>query len=95
MTLINGGLATPSIRVNLSEEKQWSKGLSELNLDAWLVGEQYKVASDFFTSQNPSCTFDILSALQSFMKGISDSANKSIENCVKTCAEELREAIAD
>lgn len=94
MTLINGGLATPSIRVDLAEEKQWAKGASGLNLDAWLVGEQYKVASNFFTSQNPSCTFDILSALQSFMKGIADSTNKSIEICVRTCAEELREAIA-
>lgn len=39
MALINNGLATPSIRIDLAEEKQWSKGFENLNLDAWLVSE--------------------------------------------------------
>ena len=60
--LINAGLATPSVRIDLAEEKAWSKGYQDLNLDAWLVGEEYKVSSKFFVSQAPSCTFDILTA---------------------------------
>ncbi len=94
MALINNGLATPSIRVELAEEKQWSKGYSDLNLDAWLVGEEYKVSSKFFTKHDPSCSFDILTELQAFWLNLTDSTSKSVESCIKTCVEALEKATA-
>lgn len=93
MELINGGLATPSIRVDLAEEKEWSKGFSHLNLDAWLVGEKYKVCSNFYTKHDPACSFDILRAIQNLMNNLTDST-KSVERCVEECKSDLQEAIS-
>ena len=99
MALINAGLATPSIRIDLAEEKQWSKGFENINLDAWLQWDEYKISSKFFTTQDPSATFDIYRALQNFMKNLVDpmtmgSSVKSVEKCIDTVAEDLAEAIA-
>lgn len=99
MALINAGLATPSIRIDLAEEKQWSKGFENINLDAWLQWDEYKVSSKFFITQDPSATFDIYRALQNFMKNLVDpmtmgSSVKSVEKCIDTVAEDLAEAIA-
>lgn len=98
MALINAGLATPSIRIDLAEEKQWSKGYEDLNLDAWLQWEEYKVSSKFFVNQDPSATFDILSALQTFMRNLVDptltgTSVKSVEMCIATAKEDLSEAV--
>ena len=91
--LINAGLATPSVRIDLAEEKAWSKGYQDLNLDAWLVGEEYKVSSKFFVSQAPSCTFDILTAMQEFMMKLVDT-DKSVDSLVIACKEQLEEAVS-
>ena len=93
MALINNGLATPSIRVDLAEEKQWSKGFQDLNLDAWLVFPERKVASNFFMSQPAEYSFDILSAIQAFMKSLADEDKWSTTRCINTLVEELEEAI--
>ena len=97
--LINAGMATPSIRIDLAEEKQWSKGYNNINLDAWLQWRQYKVSSQFFITQDPSCTFDIYSALQNFIRNLVEptttgSTTHSVEMCIALCEEALREAIA-
>lgn len=94
MELINGGLATPSIRVDLAEEKEWSKGFQNLNLDAWLVGENYKVCSNFYMKHDPSCSFDILNAVQAFMNNLTDST-KSVQKCIEECKSALQEAISE
>ena len=91
--LINAGLATPSVRIDLAEEKAWSKGYQDLNLDAWLVGEEYKVSSKFFVSQEPSCTFDILTAMQEFIMKLVDT-DKSVDSLVIACKEQLEEAVS-
>lgn len=93
MELINGGLATPSIRVDLAEEKEWSKGFQNLNLDAWLVGENYKVCSNFYMKHDPSCSFDTLNALQKFMNALTDGT-KSVQKCIDECKSDLQEAIS-
>ena len=98
MALINAGLATPSIRIDLAEEKQWSKGYDHINLDAWLQWSDYKVSSQFFTTQDPSATFDIYSALQRFMRNLVDPTStgtsvKSVEMCIDIAAEDLTAAI--
>lgn len=98
--LINAGLATPSIRIDLAEGKTWSSGYNNINLDAWLQWSQYKVSSQFFTTQEPSATFDIYSALQNFMRNLVDpgltgvSTPRSVEMCIALCEEDLREAIS-
>ena len=94
MTLINGGLATPSIRVDLAEEKQWSKGFQDLNLDAWLVHGDKKVATNFFMAKEPSCANELLTSVQSFMKDVCDSTSISVDMCVKRFVERIEEAIA-
>ena len=38
------------------EGKTWSKGYSDINLDAWLQWRNYKVSSKFFITQDPSAT---------------------------------------
>ena len=98
--LINAGMATPSIRIDLAEGKTWSKGYSDINLDAWLQWRNYKVSSKFFITQDPSATFDIYSALQNFMRNLVDpgltgaTAPRSVEMCIAICEEDLTEAIA-
>ncbi len=94
MALINGGLATPSIRVDLAEEKQWSKGFQHLNLDAWLAFPERKVASNFFMAQPSEYSFDILNAIQSFMKNLADDDKWSTTRCIDTLVEDLEEAIS-
>lgn len=99
MALINAGLATPSIRIDLAEEKQWSKGFDHINLDAWLQWDQYKVSSQFFVTQDPSHTFDIYSALQVFMRNLVDpyltgSEVRSVDMCIQMAEEALTEAIS-
>ena len=98
MALINAGLATPSIRIDLAEEKQWSKGYEHINLDAWLQWSDYKVSSQFFITQDPSATFDIYSALQNFMNNLTDptsmgSSVRSVEMCIDIAAEDLAAAV--
>ena len=92
MALINAGLSTPPIRVDLAEEKNWAKGYSSLNLDAFLVHETQKISSKFFTLHDPGCTFDTLMALQDFMKNLTES-EKSVEWCIQNAADGLEEAI--
>lgn len=94
LALINGGLATPSIRIDLAEEKQWSKGFETLNLDAWLVSETHKVCTDYFIKFDSSKTFNIQKAVQEFMLNISDSyKNNSVDYFVRQCEDALKEAI--
>lgn len=92
MALMNAGLSTPPIRVDLAEEKSWAKGYSSLNLDAFLVHEPRKISSKFFTLHDPGCTFDTLMALQDFMKNLTES-DKSVEWCIQNASDDLEEAI--
>ena len=95
MTLINKGLATPSIRIDLAEEKKWSKGFENLNLDAWLVSEDKKICTDYFTKFDPSKMFGIQNAVQNFMKNISDfSKNNSVAYFIGSFKSDLEAAIA-
>lgn len=94
MTLINKGLATPSIRIDLAEEKKWSKGFETLNLDAWLVSEDKKVATDYFTRVAPEYMFDMQTAVQQFMWDISDDKkNNSIDYFINGFKTSLQNAI--
>lgn len=92
MALINAGMTVSPIRVGLAEEKKWAKGYESLNLDAFLVNDQYKVSSKFFTTQDPSCTFDILTSLQEFMKGLT-SSTKTVDRLIEIAVDDLTEAI--
>lgn len=95
MALINNGLATPSIRIDLAEEKQWSKGFENLNLDAWLVSEDKKICTDYFVKFDPSKMFGIQNAVQNFMKNISDfSKNNSVTYFIGSFKSDLEAAIA-
>ena len=95
MALINNGLATPSIRIDLAEEKQWSKGFESLNLDAWLVSEDKKICTDYFVKFDPSKMFGIQNAVQNFMKNISDfSKNNSVTYFIGSFKSDLEAAIA-
>ena len=95
MALINNGLATPSIRIDLAEEKQWSKGFETLNLDAWLVSEDKKICTDYFVKFDPSKMFGIQNAVQNFMKNISDfSKNNSVTYFIGSFKSDLEAAIA-
>ena len=93
MALINGGLATPSIRLDLAAEKSWSKGYDSLNLDAWLVHEDKKVATDFYMRQKPEYMFDCLTSVQAFMKKVTEDTNKTTTRCIQELEEKLREAL--
>lgn len=95
MALINNGLATPSIRIDLAEEKKWSKGFEKLNLDAWLVSEDKKICTDYFVKFDPSKMFGIQNAVQNFMKNISDfSKNNSVTYFIGSFKSDLEAAIA-
>lgn len=95
MALINNGLATPSIRIDLAEEKKWSKGFENLNLDAWLVSEDKKICTDYFVKFDPSKMFGIQNAVQNFMKNISDfSKNNSVTYFIGSFKSDLEAAIA-
>ena len=94
MTLINKGLATPSIRIDLAEEKKWSKGFESLNLDAWLVSEDKKVATNYFTRVAPEYMFEMQTAVQQFMWDISDDKeNHSIDYFINSFKTSLQNAI--
>ena len=93
MALINAGQSTPSIRIDYGEQKTWADAkYQNLNLDAFLVHEDKKVSSNFFLGHEPSCTFDIYTALQDFMKSITTST-KSVASLIKLCADDLAEAV--
>ena len=92
MALINAGQTSPSIRVDFGEQKTWAAGYTNLNLDAYLVHEQYKVSSKFFIGHDPSCTFDIYTALQDFMKNLTTST-KSVDNLIAVCRDDLKESV--
>ena len=95
MALINNGLATPSIRIDLAEEKQWSKGFENLNLDAWLVSEDKKICTDYFVKFDPSKMFGIQNAVQNFRKNISDfSKHNSVTYFIGSFKSDLEAAIA-
>lgn len=95
MALINNGLATPSIRIDLAEEKKWSKGFENLNLDAWLVSEDKKICTDYFMKFDPSKMFGIQNAAQNFMKNISDAyKNNSVTYFIGSFKSDLEAAIA-
>lgn len=94
MALINKGLATPSIRIDLAEEKQWSKGFENLNLDAWLVSGDKKIATDYFTKVDSRYMFEMSTAVQQFMLNISDkSKNNSVDYFINALKSELKSAI--
>lgn len=93
MALINAGQSTPSIRMDYGEQKTWADTkYQHLNLDAFLAHEDKKVSSKFFLGHDPSCTFDIYTALQDFMQSLTTST-KSVATLIDICADDLAEAI--
>jgi ABC-type glycerol-3-phosphate transport system substrate-binding protein len=92
LALINAGSSTPSIRVDLAMEKSWAKGFEAYNLDAYLVNDEYKVASQWFTKTDPKYTFEILLSTQEFIKSLVES-QKSVETCINKAQADIEEAI--
>ena len=90
--LINAGSSTPSIRIDIAEEKSWAKGFENKNLDAYLIHSEYKCVSDWFTKHDPKYMFDIMFATYDFIENLSGNT-RTIDECILRAKANLNEAI--
>lgn len=90
----SGDTSTPSVLRSLTEEKSWAKDFKNLNLDAYVVHEDNKMAPAYFKGFNPSHMFDIQYALQEFARNAL-TPSVSVDECISKAKNSLSTAILE
>ncbi len=89
-----GGLNLPSIRKDLADYKtaNWGIGFSNLNLNAYLYGMEYKITTDFLVKFDPKYKTDLDQALKDLFNNACNKS-KTIDLCMSTVQRDMTDAL--
>lgn len=92
----SAGLNLPSIRKDLADytTANWGQGYTELHLDSYLYGLEYKITADFLKNFDAKYKSDLDLALKDLFNNACNPG-KTIEECIEIVVRDMEDALAN
>ncbi|HOW37278.1 MAG TPA: extracellular solute-binding protein [Candidatus Izemoplasmatales bacterium] len=92
----SGGLNLPSIRKDLADytTANWGQGYTDLHLNSYLYGLEYKITVDFLQYFDAKYKSDLDLALKDLFNNACNTG-KTIEECIQIVVRDMGDALAD
>ena len=83
------GINYPSIRVDMQNTKApWAEKYSAYNMEAYIWGQEYTCATDYFLAHEPEYASDIMEAVQTMISSYADGT-KGLSTVLNNCKDDI------
>lgn len=87
--MAQAGINYPSIRVDMQNtEAPWAANYSDYNMEAYIWGQEYTCATDYFLAHAPEYASDIMEAVQTMISAYGDGT-KTLSAVLTNCKDDI------